>query len=1348
MSKVRVFVLFTCVLWAPASVFSWDPPFFTGDPARLRSEALRLVSKDSDLTVLFEETRYSFDAQGRRTYRYRTVFIPRTAELADAWGEVSASFAPWHQSRPLIRARVISPDLKVHTLDLKTIAEEPAAADGDRIYSDRRVLRGPLPGITAGAVVEQEIEVADNQAFFEGGSVYRHRAYSGFPVLDRRLIVVSPAGRPARVEPREGAPPVTTTTNASGEIETTVRIENAERELPSTVGAPPDVAFGAHYLVATGESWQDVASRYSRIIDERIAGADVSDLTRGLSKGVTAQDAARVVLKNLKDLVRYSGIEFGQASIVPWTPAQVLERRYGDCKDQASILVAAFRALGLSASVALLRTDWSYETDPQGPGLGDFNHAIVALRDADRLIWIDSTVDEPRIDMLPVPDQGRMALIADPRTTGLVRTSETRSTDNRVVETRIFELPSHGSATVTERSEYFGGSTAQHPSYTTDTKPEDLASLKNYAEREYLSKDVSVEAAPPSTAVSTRTFQMKVKGARRGAVDTSEAVVAVRPSTFVAPFADSIAGDAPAGQTEPARELEYLFWEPFTYEWRYRIQPPRGFVPTALPPSAERKLGTATLKTDFKVAPDGSIQGTFLLDSGPRRISAGDFDATRKALRALKAEDAILIRMKHPAEAALEEGNLPEAIAGFRRNLTESADGHTRARYARALLAAGFGEAARVAARRAVSEAPQESEAHAALGWILQHDLFGRRFAPGSDLSGAEAAHRKSIEISGDRDDYKTDLAILLEHEISGRRYRNPARLKEAIAIYEPIKERLTIDNLGIAYVFAGDYKAAEKELSRTPSTLVRNAWLITAAALRDGFAAALAKAGEVAPSLTERRPAIEAAAQNLPALRRWDLASQLNTEAAKGSPNSTGILSRAALQKRIARHDGAARPVTDPVGLAQEYVRRAARRDHAGLLALIDPAALAPARPQVAEADDETNDSLERASRRLGSAVRAFHTDTDVALDLFLSLSEFFLEGNERTGFRVRMKAVEPAQTQSFLIRSGPSGLRVITAGHALTGAGLEVLGRLDRKDMDGAAQWLDWSRETTGPDAGADPLGQPLIQVLWGQELPRTEAQARLAAAVLIAGDLPQQALQILEPALKSAPSVALQRGVLGALMEERRLKEADVLLADLAGRYPASLAGFAARTMVALLANEPARAEALVRAWIRDRPADGWGLRLLASVAEHRGDVAAATAAYKQLIATEFAAPMDYNNLAWEGLFTGEPLDTLLDWARRAVDQTRSADPGLLNTLATLYAEGGSTRQALELVWRSMEIDGGDDPRPEDHYVIGRMAEAYQLNDIARESYAKVPEPRSIENRATSVKALAERRLKTLK
>jgi len=1139
---------------------------------------------------------------------------------------------------------------------------------------------------------------------------------------------------------------VSTTTHASGEIETTVRIENAERKLPSTIGAPPDVALGAHYLVATGRSWQDVATRYSGIIDERIAGADVSDLTRGVSRGVAPEEAARVVLKNLKALVRYSGIEFGQASIVPWTPAQVLERRYGDCKDQAAILVAAFRALGLSASVALLRTDWSFEADPQGPGLGDFDHAIVALRDAGRLIWIDSTADEPRVDMLPAGDQGRLALIADPSATGLVRTSETRSTDNRVVEMRTFDLPSHGAAIVTESSEYFGGSTAQHPSYSPDTKPEDLTALKDYAEREYLSKDVSVEAAPSSTAASTRTFQMKVKGARRGAVDASEAVVAVRPSTFVSPFSDSIAGDPPAGQSEPAREVDFLFWEPFTYEWRYRIRPPRGFVPTALPPSAERKLGTATLKTDFKVAPDGSIQGTFFLDSGPRRISAGDFDATRKALRALKGEDAILIRMKHPAEAALEEGNLPEAISGFRRNLTESADGHTRARYARALLAAGFGEAARTAARRAVSEAPREGEAHAALGWILQHDLFGRRFAPGSDLSGAEAAHRKSIELSGDRDDYKADLAILLEHEVSGRRYRNPARLKEAIAIYEPIKERLTIDNLGIAYVFAGDYAAAEKEFSRSSPTLVQKAWLITAAALRDGVGAALAKAGELAPALTDRRPAIEAAAQNLPALRRWDLASQLNTEAAKGSSNSTGILSRAALQRRIARHDGAPRPVTDAVGLAQEYVRRAARRDSAGVLALIDPAALVPAeRPADTE---DPNDSLERAARRLGAAVRAFHPDTDVALDLFLSLSEFFVEGNEKTGFRVRMKAVEAAQTQSFLVRAGPSGLRLMAAGQSLTGAGLEVLSRLDRRDVDGAAQWLDWARETTSSDSGADPLGQPLIQAFWGTEVPRTEAQARLAAAVLIAGDLPKRALEILEPALKSTPSVPLQRGVAGALMVARRFKEADVLLSDLAGRYPASLAGFAARTTAALHANENARAEALVRAWIRDRPADGWGLRLLAGVAERRGDVAAAIDAYKQLIATEFAAPMDYNNLAWEGLFTGEPHETLLDWARRAVDQTRSADPGILNTLATLYAEGGSTRQALELVWRSMEIDGGDDPRPEDHYVIGRMAEAYQLNDIARESYSKVPEPRAIENRATSVKALAERRLKNLK
>ena len=40
--------------------------------------------------------------------------------------------------------------------------------------------------------------------------------------------------------------------------------------------------------------------------------------------------------------VRYTGVEFGQAAIVPTEPREVISRHYGDCKDKATLLVALF----------------------------------------------------------------------------------------------------------------------------------------------------------------------------------------------------------------------------------------------------------------------------------------------------------------------------------------------------------------------------------------------------------------------------------------------------------------------------------------------------------------------------------------------------------------------------------------------------------------------------------------------------------------------------------------------------------------------------------------------------------------------------------------------------------------------------------------------------------------------------------------------------------------------------------------------------------------------------------------------------------------------------------------------
>src|SRR5271166_548093 len=149
-------------------------------------------------------------------------------------------------------------------------------------------------------------------------------------------------------------------------------LEEADRKLPSDVPAYPSVVF------STGISWQQVADEYGEIVDRQIASADLRPLVTKLTAGKNARDdKASAILQYLSREIRYTGVEFGNATVVPRSPAETLTRKYGDCKDKASLLVAMLRSAGIPAYLALLKADGEEDVFPDLPGMGMFNHAIV-----------------------------------------------------------------------------------------------------------------------------------------------------------------------------------------------------------------------------------------------------------------------------------------------------------------------------------------------------------------------------------------------------------------------------------------------------------------------------------------------------------------------------------------------------------------------------------------------------------------------------------------------------------------------------------------------------------------------------------------------------------------------------------------------------------------------------------------------------------------------------------------------------------------------------------------------------------------------------------------------------------
>src|SRR5262249_57126192 len=171
-------------------------------------------------------------------------------------------------------------------------------------------------------------------------------------------------------------------------------------------GLPDDVPRAPFLALTTGRSWAQVAAAYAKIVDDKIAPADVRGLAREITANATERNRriARILARVHQD-IRYTGVEFGEASIVPASPAETLKRRYGDCKDQATLLVALLRAAGIPAQVALLDTGPGGDVNPELPGLGIFDHAIVHVP-ANPPIWIDPTDDVARAGQLPMPEQG------------------------------------------------------------------------------------------------------------------------------------------------------------------------------------------------------------------------------------------------------------------------------------------------------------------------------------------------------------------------------------------------------------------------------------------------------------------------------------------------------------------------------------------------------------------------------------------------------------------------------------------------------------------------------------------------------------------------------------------------------------------------------------------------------------------------------------------------------------------------------------------------------------------------------------------------------------------------------
>ncbi|HET7437403.1 MAG TPA: DUF3857 domain-containing protein [Thermoanaerobaculia bacterium] len=1338
----------------------WDGAPLSGDPKAILAAAEATPAGDSDLIVLLDETHHTFDEKGHDVEVQRYIYRIVAESAIDGWGTVNAPWAPWYQERPEIQARVITKDGTVHMLDPHAITEAPAPEESLDIFSDNRVIRAPLPAIAAGSVVEQVITYPAKSSLFDAGTSDIFFFGSFKPVQRSRLVIDAPASLPLKF------------VNRSAPLIEPVKEEKDGRQHIVFEGGPyaakEDIEWNLPYDVAplpwiglsTGTSWQDMATRYSQTVDKQIADAGLDKIVRE-AVGNT-KDRREIITRSLAWIqkhVRYAGVEVGESSVIPRPPQIVLGNRYGDCKDKATLLVAMLRQSGIAAHVALLRAGDDFDVHQELPGMGRFNHAIVVVdaeKAGDAPMWVDPTDEYARAGELPMMDQGRLALIANPTSTALTLTPAYDGTANRVVETRIFKLPEEGKATVSEITEASGADeSAIRRYYVSADRKKYREQMEEYAKATYNAKELkNLDTTDPHDLSKPFRMTIDVNDAQRGISSDGEAAVAIFPSSFAEALPWTLRTYEEKKPDDPkprkVRKNDFVFARPFVKEWHYRIVPPAGFVARTLPQNETTQYGSVTVTREYSTDADGAVLANFKFDSGKRRLTASEFEATQKAVKELQESKMILVGFDQIGQQKLNTGDIGGALTEFRKLAAlHPKEGQHQTEIAKALLAGGMADAAREQIKKAIALDPKYARAYRMQGIILEHDLLGRPLRKGFDLAGAIAAYKKARELDPKEESTRAELAKLLEVGEEGLLFGKNAKVDEAIdeyiALIKDLDQKEYEPELFNALAHAQRYTALADAIKTAQVPAQRNIWRVFLAATTQGSKAAVAEAAKLDQS--DRKEALRTAAGVLITMRMYPLAADLIEEATQGSPSADARNQIETLRK--AKHyEDIELPANDPKSIVKRLVI-------AGSLDGIS----AEVAKEYFTADEWKffeSESAQREQKMAHVALLNIARQQNLPLafyaDIGLGQTTFTQDGDDEIGYRVRARSATTHgdDETAFVVKDGDR-YRISATDKVPSLIGFSVLRLLDAGKTEAARQWLNWARDEYPSGGGDDTLASSPFSKYWPKsKATATPDEIRLAAALLMPSkEMSDRALPILLAAREKSTSDDEKLRIDHALAIIYAVKEDDANAAKVAERLlaaqPDSAVAFNMLSSVYTRLGRFSDTEKISKERLARFDKDDDALRVLGGAAMEQGDYASSDKYYRQIIDELRPTADDYNNIAWNALLSGHNLDNALEDARRAM-QLPGAGSALLHTVASLYAETGKSLEAREALLQSMDTAGREDPAPHDWYVLGRIAENYGAKDAAVAAYKKVEKPKT--SIASSTYLLAERRMKAMK
>lgn len=386
--------------------------------------------------------------------------------------------------------------------------------------------------------------------------------------------------------------------------------------------SPPYTELGMMISLSNYRSWQDLSHWYAKLYSPELKlDAEARAAGDAAVLGATSQeDRVRRLFNYVVQNTRYVGIELGIHGWKPYNASEVHRRRYGDCKDKSSLLVALLRAQGIEAALTLVRTKDRGPFPPGSASMWAFNHAIVYVPSLDR--FLDPTAEYSNYKDLPAGDQGALALVVYTHGQHELRTLPvSRPEDNVNSATYEVRVDPHTRLHVEGEERFIGAGSAQ---FRAQLEPvaERKRWLTQYLNPQFPGVELkSVQTSKLTDLDAPIKVQVQFEVPRWG--QQSGGLFRMRAALFEHRLVEQYA-------SLPSRHTDLLFDFPSVVENRVRYTLPKGARILELPSTVRIDTPHLSFTQELTPIPGGFLSVDTLRIPQPR-VPAKDYPAFKKA---------------------------------------------------------------------------------------------------------------------------------------------------------------------------------------------------------------------------------------------------------------------------------------------------------------------------------------------------------------------------------------------------------------------------------------------------------------------------------------------------------------------------------------------------------------------------------------------------------------------------------------------------------------------------------------------------------------------------------------------